>query len=561
MFPFADFLHILQLENYDTQRYLRRLEYLFFRRDLQRLEQLKWTSRVKLTAILAAGLTILGILFIPVFYLVYIGAIVYFLFNRNGPKWLWGLFLLFGASFHTLHLVSGWLWTENQLSQLLNYVGWGYVVSFLILIVLSGLKGNFSFPRKGFIWWILFILAMLVLAFSRPPEPLVIIQVIILLFAFSVMFIPVWVAVANMLLEPIYDLAKQLIYFKAKTYLQKHCPQLKIILVAGSYGKTTTKNFLYELVKYNYRTQIVPGNINTAIGLSKWVLRHLDPHTQILIAEADGYDAEEYMATGSVLSADYLILTNVGDQHLERFGSRENLAKALLKLLLASKTTAKIVLSQDTWQDYDTWKINLQKQLAPRAILVADLNQKPTYQGKVVKYKHLSESNQDNLKLALLVAEDLQIPKAFVLDTVSKLEPPERRQQVREMFGFTVVDDSYNISLNTAKAGLEQAWQLAKQQQKELVVIFAGIPEADSQEQQANVEIAQHLVEKADYLLLLQSIFAPMIAKSLTKFGFSNLYSAKSMAEAWQIIQQKFSPEKHLILMQPELTDLYYAFD
>jgi hypothetical protein len=67
VFPFADFLHILQLENYDTQRYLRRLEYLFFRRDLQRLEQLKWTSRVKLTAVLAAGLTILGILFIPVF--------------------------------------------------------------------------------------------------------------------------------------------------------------------------------------------------------------------------------------------------------------------------------------------------------------------------------------------------------------------------------------------------------------------------------------------------------------------------------------------------------------
>jgi len=561
MFPFADFLHILQLENYDTQRYLRRLEYLFFRRDLQRLEQLKWTSRVKLTAVLAAGLTILGILFIPVFYLVYIGAIVYFLFNRNGPKWLWGLFLLSGASFHTLHVVSGWLWTENQLSQLLNYVGWGYVVSFLILIVLSGLKGNFSFPRKGFIWWILFILAMSVLAFSRPPEPLVIIQVIILLFAFSVMFIPVWVAVANMLLEPIYDLAKQLIYFQAKTYLQKHCPRLKIILVAGSYGKTTTKNFLYELVKYNYRTQIVPGNINTAIGLSKWVLRHLDPNSQILIAEADGYDAEEYMATGSVLSADYLILTNVGDQHLERFGSRENLAKALLKLLLASKTAAKIVLSQDTWQDYDTWKINLQKQLAPRAILVADLNQKPTYQGKVVKCKHLSESNQDNLKLALLVAEDLQIPKAFVLDTVSKLEPPERRQQVKEMFGFTVLDDSYNISLNTAKAGLEQAWQLAKKQKKDLVVIFAGIPEADSQEQQANVEIAQHLAEKADYLVLLQSIFAPAIAKSLTKLGFSNLYSAKSMAEAWQIIQQKFSPEKHLVLMQPELTDLYYAFD
>ncbi len=561
IFPFADFLHILQLENYDTQRYLKRLEYLFFRRDLQRLEQLKWTARVKLTAMLAAGLTILGILFIPVFYLVYIGAIVYFLFNRNGPKWLWALFLLSGASFHVLHLLAGWLWTEAQLGQLLNYVGWSYVVSFLILIVLSGLKANFSFPRKGFIGWIFFILLMLILAFSKPPEPFVVVQVIILLFAFSVIFIPVWVAVANMLVEPIYDLAKQWIYLKAKWHIQKHCPNLKIILVAGSYGKTTTKNFIYELIKYNYRTQTIPGNINTAIGLSKWVLHHLDPHTQILIAEADGYDAEEYIATGSFLPADYLILTNVGDQHLERFGSRENLAKALLQLLLAAKPTAKIVVSQDTWQDYDTWHINLQKQLSPRTILVANLSKKPTYQRKVVKYTHLSESNQNNLKLALLVTEELQIPKAFVLDTVSKLKPAERRQQVKEMFGFTILDDSYNISLNTAKAGLEQAAQLAKKQEKDLVVIFAGIPEADSGLQQANVEIAQYLAKKANYLVLLNSIFADTVRQSLAKLGFQNLKLVNSMADAWQLIQQEFDPKKHLILMQPELTDLYYAFD
>jgi len=561
IFPFADFLHILQLENYDTQRYLKRLEYLFFRRDLQRLEQLKWTARVKLTAMLAAGLTILGILFIPVFYLVYIGAVVYFLFNRNGPKWLWALFLLSGASFHVLHLLAGWLWTEAQLGQLLNYVGWSYVVSFLILIVLSGLKANFSFPRKGFVGWIFFILLMLILAFSKPPEPLVVIQVIILLFAFSVMFIPVWVAVANMLVEPIYDLAKQLTYLKAKWHIQKHCPNLKIVLVAGSYGKTTTKNFVYELIRYTYRTQIIPGNINTAIGLSKWVLRHLDHHTQILIAEADGYDAEEYIATGSVLPADYLILTNVGDQHLERFGSRENLAKALLQLLLSTKTTAKIILSRDTLQEYQSWKINLVNRLTPRTILSAELNDKLSYQGKTLKGKHLSESNQTNLKLALLVAQELHIPSKFVVDTVAKLEPPERRQQVKEMFGFTVLDDSYNISLNTAKAGLEQAAQLAKKQEKDLVVIFAGIPEADSGLQQANVEIAQYLAEKASYLVLLNSIFADTVRQSLAKLGFKNLKLVNSMADAWQLIQQQFDPKKHLILMQPELTDLYYAFD
>ncbi len=561
IFPFADFLHILQLENYNTQRYLKRLEYLFFRRDLQRLEQLRWTSRVKLTAILAAGLTLLGTIFIPAFYLVYIAAIIYFLFNRNGPKWLWAIFLLSGATFHLLSLISGWLWDETSLNQLTNYVGWSYVVSFLILLVISGLQAQFSFPRRGFIGWALFIFAATGLAFARLPEPFTLIQVILLLFFFSVIFIPIWVAVANMLVEPIYDLAKQFIYLKAKFHIQKHCPNLKIILVAGSYGKTTTKNFVYELIKYTYRTQIIPGNINTAIGLSKWVLQKLDPHTNILIAEADGYDAEEYIATGNVLPADYLVLTNVGDQHLERFGSRDNLAKALFQLLISTKTTAKIILSRNTLEEYQSWNMDLIKQLATRTIFTADLSAKLSYQGKTLKCKHLSESNRANLNLALLVAKDLNIPTDFVLDTVAKLEPPERRQQLKEMFGFTVIDDSYNISLHTAKAGLERAWQLAQAQKKDLVVIFAGIPEADSGSQQANVEIAQQLSAKANYLVLLNSIFATTIRQALTNRGFKNLKMANSMTEAWQLIQQQLDPKKHLILMQPELTDLYYAFD
>ncbi len=558
IFPFADFLHILQLENYETKRYLSRLKYLFLKRDLQRLEQLKWTTRAKLTAILAALLVFLGIFLIYPFYVFYVTLIIYFVFNKNGPNWFWTTILLWSAIFNLFLIVFNLGFDTPILQTIGVYLSWGYVILLFLGLLLSGFYGKSSLPKKGRFGWFLFLVLATAFSFLRLSGILATLQIVILLFALSVILIPVWIGLANILLTPVFFVVKKNLYQKAQRYLQTTSKNLKVITVVGSYGKTTTKNFIYQLLKYSYKVQMIPGNINTATGIANWILTKFESSTEILLLEADGYDAGEYVSTATIVQPDFVVITNVGDQHLERFGTMKNLAKAILQFPKNSKAEATVVVSSMTVEDYACWEIDLAKELAPRKIIQVDLTQKPTYKGQKLSTTDLSSSNKTNLLFALTLAEQFDIPLDFVQDTVSKLELPERRQDQIELFGFETLDDSYNISYTTAIAGLERAAKLAKKAKKDLVVIFAGIPELGSENLLANYEIAKQMAPKARHIILLETILTGATKTTLQKLNFQNIYTAGSMIEAWQIIKKKFDPQKHYILMQPELNDLYY---
>ncbi len=558
IFPFADFLHILQLENYETKRYLSRLRYLFLKRDLQRLEPLKWTTRAKLTAVLAALLVFFGIFLIYPFYVFYVTLMIYFVFNKNGPNWFWTVILLWSAIFNLFLIIFNLGFDTPILQTIGVYLSWGYVTLLFLALLLSGFYGKSSFPKKGRFSWFLFLFLSTLFSFLRLSGILAVLQVVILLFALSVVLIPIWIGLANILLTPIFFIAKRILYQKAQKYLQTVSKDLKVIAVVGSYGKTTTKNFIYQLLKYNYKIQMIPGNINTATGIAHWILTKFEPSTEVLLVEADGYDAREYVSTATIVQPDFIIITNIGDQHLERFGTMKNLAKAILQFPKNSKVNGTVVVSSKIVEDYACWGIDLFKELAPRKIIQVELVQKLTYKKQKLSIVDLSSSNKTNLLLALTLAEQFDIPLDFVQDTVFKLELPERRQDQIELFGFETLDDSYNISFTTAIAGLERAAKLAKKAKKDLVVIFAGIPELGSENLLANYEIAKQMVSKAKHIILLETILTGATKAALQKLNFQNIYTAGSMIEAWQIIKAKFDPEKHYILMQPELNDLYY---
>jgi len=172
LFPFADFLYILQLEEYSSKRLVRWLPRFFFRRNFQIREQLKFTKRVKLTLAFVV--------------LLWLGS--------------YALFVLL---------------TQGLLAAVI-----------------------------GFVLWIIAI--------------------------------PLFVLLGNVLISPYFESIKARIRKQAVGKVTK-MPNLKVVTVAGSYGKTTVKNFIHQLVQYNYRTQMIPGNINTPAGIAGWVNSNLQP--------------------------------------------------------------------------------------------------------------------------------------------------------------------------------------------------------------------------------------------------------------------------------------------
>jgi UDP-N-acetylmuramyl pentapeptide synthase len=316
---------------------------------------------------------------------------------------------------------------------------------------------------------------------------------------------PIWVGLANAALNPYFERIKLRIQKQAAERFKKLGKDTKVILIAGSFGKTTTKNYIYEMIRYNYKTQMIPGNINTVTGIANWLINNFDKNTEVLVAETDPYYIGEIKKVCEIIPADIAVLTFVGDQHLERLGSKKNLKKALEEIFDYAKPDAK---------------------------KVKDLN--------------------SNLEYAITVAKYLDIPKDIINDTLKKLSKPDRRGDIKTINNFEVIDQSYNISETTAKFNINEALKLAKQKSKKLIVITAGIPELGAENKMANKNLGEYLDKKADKIILLKSALYTDINKSSDK-----ILLAEDLGQAWKILED-FDYKKYIILMLPELNDLFY---
>ncbi len=441
IFPFFDFLYVLQLEEYYPLNYFRRLPRFFFRRNLENHDRLNWTFRTKLTFLLALAIFL--------------------------------IFLLPALSFR----------------------------SFLFAAILL---------------------------------------------AVSALLIPVWVGLANAILDIPSRILKARLRNKARDLARSAAPEAKIIAVAGSFGKTTTKNFIYQLIRFNYRVQMVEGNINTPTGIAQWLLKNLDRKAEVILVEMDAYEIGEIAKSCAILPPNIAVLTNVGDQHLIRFGDRRNMAEALLETIRFSKNGAAAVVPTAVCRDLDVLGVVL-----PAGRELHAIPDEPEYLGaKVSDFEN--SPNRHSLALALKVAELLKIPESFVRDTARNLNVPARRHQFQEKDGYALIDDSYNISLATAKYGVASARSLADKLGLKLVVVTGGIPESGPG---SNREYGAVLARVADHLVLMRTVFEPELAAGL---GEKKHLLARGLADAWEVVRKNFRSGEVLVLLQPELTDLHY---
>ncbi len=367
---------------------------------------------------------------------------------------------------------------------------------------------------------------------------------VLLLFVWLIL-IPLFVLAGNTLVLPVHKIVRVRAVNRAENKVAKQ-KSLKIIGIAGSFGKTTTKNFIYELVRYNFRTQMLPGNVNTTLGIAAWIENSLQPATELLIVEMDAYDEGEIKASCKVAPPDIAIIMNVGDQHLERFRSKVKLAKTLKEIFLYAKPNAALFSTRETY--------NLVGPIpAPeRWFAVGD---KITYLSPA-DLPQLSDSNYTNAVFAATVAEFLNIPQKFIVDTLKKVEPPERRQKISLVYGYECIDDSYNISFTTAQAGINTASSLAREKNKKLLVVMAGIPELGPEESDKNIVLGEILGTKADQTAILKSKFASDLIQGIKNRQKYTLFG--NLSEFIENAPKKFPPQEWVLLLEPELTDLYY---
>jgi len=108
---------------------------------------------------------------------------------------------------------------------------------------------------------------------------------------------------------------------------------LIVIGITGSYGKSSTKEFLATILSQKYNVLKTKKNINAEIGIARTILKELNPKHQVFIAEIGAYNRGKIKEVCKMLQPRIGILTGINEQHLATFGSKENIIKAKYELI------------------------------------------------------------------------------------------------------------------------------------------------------------------------------------------------------------------------------------
>lgn len=345
-------------------------------------------------------------------------------------------------------------------------------------------------------------------------------------------------------------------------------PSLKIIGVTGSYGKTSTKYFLKELLSVEYNVYMTPGNYNTPMGVTRAIREGLRPTHEIFLCEMGARHVGDITELCDLVRPDMGIITSIGPQHLETFGSQENITNEKLALYRAVKdrggaflNMSSPIIAEGRYEGNVTFYGESENcQFRVSGVETGAFGSSFDITGPDGQTVHfttrlLGRANVQNILGAVAVAHRLGIDMKRLVPAVAGLESvPHRLQLLNGGGGVWFIDDAYNSNPEGAKAALD-ALSLCKDMAR--IVLTPGMVELGEREEELNREMGAYAVGRCDYAVLVDKRRGPFIRQGLLDGGmdedriFMTDSFEKGLAFAKSLVGDK------MILLLNDLPDHY----
>lgn len=328
--------------------------------------------------------------------------------------------------------------------------------------------------------------------------------------AISVTLIPLSLIFGAAINYP-YDRIKYLLTIRGAKKKLSENKNLKVIFVTGSFGKTTTKRYLYELLKDDYKTVATPKSFNTPIGICLSV-KDINADTQIFIAEAGARRAGDIKTLCKIVRPDISVVTGIAPQHIETFKSIENIIAEKEEAVKNLKVGGFAVISVETTGG----RIICDRATADK-ILVGS-GETVDVKFRNVKFSAYGSSfdimcgektleitapfvgihNVVDFTLAAAVAIKLGVRAEKIENVAKTLTPPKHRFSVSVSGnGVTIIDDGYNANIEGIKSGAESLKYFGGKK----FAVFSGIVEGGTKSYELNSEAGRVLSENCDRLI------------------------------------------------------------
>ena len=373
-----------------------------------------------------------------------------------------------------------------------------------------------------------------------------------------------------------YTLEKYVYYhFKHLAMKKLHSMEnLKVVGITGSYGKTSSKNILADILNSKYVTLPTPKNLNTPYGLIITINNHLDKFTEVFIAEMGAYKTGEIKQLCDMVKPKYGILTKIGTAHLETFGSEENIQKTKFELIESLPLDGVGVLNKDDskqvsyklknkckilWigienKDVDVHASDIKCSNIGTSFKVKFKNEDKEYSFET---KLLGNHNVYNILAGLALGYELGISIDKLQQAVKNIKPVEHRLELKRLGTFYQIDDAYNSNPVGAKGAIDVLAMMPGKR----IVVTPGMVELGEKEDYYNEKFGEQIAEKGniDYVVLIGKKKTLPIKKGLEKknYNMDNVIVYNNVKEAYNFIRGIDTKDEVYALFENDLPDTY----
>jgi len=359
---------------------------------------------------------------------------------------------------------------------------------------------------------------------------------------------------------------------KAKNKLSS-MNNLKVIGITGSYGKTSSKNILSDILNIKYDALATPKNLNTPYGLMITINNHLDKFNDVFIAEMGAYVRGEIKELCDLVHPKYGILTTIGTAHLESFGSEENIVKGKFELIESLPSDGFAVLNMDDKKQVNyELKNNVKviwigidnKDADVRAVDIKCSNKGTNFnvifKGDKTKYnfqtKLLGNHNVYNILAGIACGIEFGISIEELVQAVKGVRAVEHRLELKRIGNFYQIDDAYNSNPVGAKSACDVLGMMPGIK----VVVTPGMIELGEKEEYYNKEFGSQIARVADYVVLVGEERTKPIKEGLINSSFDKdkIIVYNDVRDAYSFIRGLTGTKKDVYaLFENDLPDTY----
>ena len=393
------------------------------------------------------------------------------------------------------------------------------------------------------------------------------ISLIMLISTFSWVFL----IIAALILQPVEKMIQQRYVNDAKRILHS-MPDLRIIGITGSYGKTSTKHYLNRILSEKFDVVMTPGSFNTPMGVVRTIREVMKPYNEIFICEMGAKQRGDIREICEIVNPQMGILTAVGPMHLESFKTIDNVRDTKFELIDALPADGFAAINNDfspianrpvTNTRCVRYGITNPEGCDYRAV---DIHYTPSGTAFTVvgpdglrldlETRLLGEGNISDLLAAVVMALHLGVPQESIRYAVGSIGQVEHRLSVAQTpGGVTIIDDAFNSNPSGSKMAVDV---LAHFTQGKRIIVTPGMIELGDQQHTLNEAFGKYMGKNLDIIIVVGEYNRDAIVSGVKASGFDekNLHQAPTFLDA-QAILARILEKGDTVLYENDLPDTF----